>query len=134
MGYTMSKLVAEAFTNDIGQTLNPGDEVVVVTTGYGHSVSVFTGKFAGVRRHKESNKIVGTCVSDIPVTRNERVFCEDGEREEEKYVGHDPKTWRSIYEKTGRRYNLVPVTQYRKSALQLNRVYRIDNPLTKAKI
>jgi hypothetical protein len=134
MGYTMSKLVAEPFTNSIGQTLNPGDEVVAVTTGYCHHVSVFTGKFAGVRRDKESNKIVGTSVSDIPVVHNERVYCEDGEIEEQRHLGWDPNTrgWRS--ENTGRRYNLVPVTKYRKSSLQLNRVFKIDTPLNKVTV
>lgn len=51
----MADLVAEAFTNEFGQTIQPGDEVVYVGTGYSHSVRVSTGKFAGVyysmRRH-----------------------------------------------------------------------------------
>lgn len=44
----MADLVAEAFTNEFGQTIQPGDEVVYVGTGYSHSVSVNKGKFAGV--------------------------------------------------------------------------------------
>lgn len=44
----MADLVAEAFTNEFGQTIQPGDEVVYVGTGYGHSTSVNRGKFAGV--------------------------------------------------------------------------------------
>ena len=44
----MTDLVAEAFTNEFGQTIQPGDEVVYVGTGYGHSVRVNKGKFAGV--------------------------------------------------------------------------------------
>jgi signal peptidase I len=44
----MADLVAEAFTNEFGQTIQPGDEVVYVGTGYGHSVRVNKGKFAGV--------------------------------------------------------------------------------------
>ncbi len=51
----MTELVAEAFTNEFGQMIQPGDEVVYVGTGYGHSVRVNKGKFAGVyystRRH-----------------------------------------------------------------------------------
>lgn len=45
----MSELVVEPWTNAIGQTINPGDEVIYVGTGYGHSVSVKKGKFGGVR-------------------------------------------------------------------------------------
>ncbi len=44
----MTELVAEAFTNEFGQIIQPGDEVVYVGTGYGHSVRVNKGKFAGV--------------------------------------------------------------------------------------
>ena len=44
----MADLVAEAFTNEFGQTIQPGDEVVYVGTGYGHSTRVNRGKFAGV--------------------------------------------------------------------------------------
>jgi hypothetical protein len=44
----MADLVVEAFTNEFGQTIQPGDEVVYVGTGYGHSVRVNKGKFAGV--------------------------------------------------------------------------------------
>ncbi len=44
----MTDLVAEAFTNEFGQTIQPGDDVVYVGTGYGHSTRVNRGKFAGV--------------------------------------------------------------------------------------
>ena len=44
----MADLVAEAFTNEFGQTIQPGDEVVYVGTGYGHSTLVNRDKFAGV--------------------------------------------------------------------------------------
>lgn len=45
----MSELVVESWTNAIGQTINPGDEVIYVGTGYGHNVTVKKGKFGGVR-------------------------------------------------------------------------------------
>lgn len=134
MGYVLSKVVAEPFTNSIGQTIHPGDDVVVVTTGYGHSVSVFTGKFAGVRFDKRSGKMVGTAVSEIPVTWNDRVFSENGSIEEERYIGWSSVERRHIYKKTGRRYDLVPKTKYRKSSLQRNRLFKIDTPLTNIKI
>ena len=51
----MAELIAEAFTNEFGQVIQPGDDVVYVGTGYAHNVSVNKGKFAGVyyaeRRH-----------------------------------------------------------------------------------
>ena len=119
---TYRELVAEPFTNSIGQVINPGDKVVAVTTGYGHSVSVFTGIFEGVRRQKDGKRqIVGSRVGSVPVKWNERVYAEDGEHEETKY---DWQTYKPI--PTGRRYNLVQKVTYRKSALILNRVFKID--------
>lgn len=37
------------FTNSLNQTINPGDDVVAVTTGYGHNVSIFKAKYLGMR-------------------------------------------------------------------------------------
>lgn len=134
MGYVLSKVVAEPFTNSIGQTIHPGDDVVVVTTGRCNSVNVFTGKFAGVRFDKINGNMVGTAVSQIPVTCNERVFSENGSIEEERYIGWHHGERRHLYEKTGRRYDLVKKVGYRKSSLQRNRLFKIDTPLTDIKI
>lgn len=122
MSLTSSELIAEPFINSIGQVINPGDKVVAVTTGYSHRVRVFTGIFEGVRRQKNGSKqIVGSRVGSIPVKWNERVYAEDGQHEEMKY---DWAQRKSI--PTGKRYNLVPKVTYRKSSLQLNRVFKID--------
>jgi hypothetical protein len=42
-----NKLQEVPFKNDIGQTIEPGDRVVAVTTGYGHNVDVRQGVYAG---------------------------------------------------------------------------------------
>ena len=122
---------AEPFTNEIGQTLNPGDKVVAVSTGYGHQVNVFEGVFEGVYRGNLYNKgkITGTRIGQVPVNWNERVYSEDGEFAEVRF---DYNVYRSV--PTGLRYNLVPKTRYRKSSLQRNRVFKIDTALTNVKI
>jgi hypothetical protein len=130
---------AESFINDIGQTLQPGDKVVAVTTGYGHRVSVFEGVFEGVYRGpsyvgSDKQQISGTRIGQIPVTYNDREFVEDGVEEEIVYKGYNRETRRYESEKTGRRYNLVKKVKYRKSSLQRNRVFRIDTALTKVTI
>jgi hypothetical protein len=133
----VNKFSAESFTNSIGQNLNPGDKVVAVTTGYGHNVSVFEGVFEGVYRgpkRKGKQPITGTRVGEIPVNYEELVYAEDGEHEETKFVGYNPVTRSYKYEPTGKRYNLVPNVKYRKSSLQLNRVFKIDTTLTKVTI
>jgi plastocyanin len=134
MSYRVNKFVPESYTNDLGQTLNPGDDVVFVTTGYSHHVRVETGKFEGVYRNLENEKVAGTRIGTVPIHTHDIVYAEDGEHEEQIWKGWDQKTWRYIYEKTGRRYNLIPVVKYRKSSLQRNRVFKLETPLAKVNI
>lgn len=132
----VNTFVAESFTNSIGQTLQPGDKVVAVTTGYGHSVSVFEGVFEGVYRNPSNDNVVGTRVGQVPVTWNERVFAEDGEDEETKFQYKYDANGRYAgfeYVPTGKRYNLVTYVRYRKSSLRRNRVFKIDTTLSKVK-
>lgn len=132
MSKKVNDFVAESFTNSLGQTLEPGDDVVFVTSGY--TVSIGSGKFEGVYCNTKSKKVVGTRIGSVPVYTNERVFCKDGIHEEEVMKGYDQYTWRYIYEKTGRRYNLVPKIEYRKSVLQRNRVFKVEAPLAKVSV
>lgn len=125
MGYNVSKLVVEPFTNEIGQTINPGDKVVAVTTGYGHAVDIITGVFEGVRRHIDMNDIMGTNLKDVPVYSTHLEYTEDGEHEETNY---DWEARKRV--PTGRRYNLLKITKMRKSRLQRNRVFKLDTLAT----
>ena len=47
---TRAKAILEVveFTNNLGQVIKPGDEVVIVTTGYGHNVSTNKGTYIGL--------------------------------------------------------------------------------------
>lgn len=40
-----------SFKNNIGQEINPGDPVVIVTTGYGHQVSTYGGTYLGMHKN-----------------------------------------------------------------------------------
>jgi len=137
MGERVNKFIAEEYTNMIGQVLKPGDKVVAVTTGYGHSVDVFTGIFRGVFRDWRG-KIAGTKVSDIPYNSTVIEFCSDGEFEETKWVEGEKDRWGYLSGKsvpTGRRYNLIPlVKKYRSTMLQRNRVFKIDTSLVDVNI
>jgi hypothetical protein len=119
---------AESFTNMIGQNLNPGDAVVAVSTGYGHSVHTFTGIFEGVYRSPK-NQIVGTRVGNIVVKYNEIEYDDNGKIEETRY---DWNSYKRV--PTGKRYNLLEKQKYRRSSLQRNRVFKIDTALEKAVI
>lgn len=117
----MTDLVAEAFTNEFGQTIQPGDEVVYVGTGYGHSTSVNRGKFAGV--------YYGTGISYVR-NENGQYF-----RDENGNVKYETKRYVKAV-----RVDSVPSKKYdyktrqysdtlRCAILPLKRVYKIDMPL-----
>ena len=51
----MSNFVCEPFVNNVGQTIQPGDKVFAVASGYGHSISFRNDcVFKGVRRGRAS--------------------------------------------------------------------------------
>jgi hypothetical protein len=44
--------------NNLGQTIKPGDEVVIVTTGYSHRVSISKGEYLGKKNNGCSCRVV----------------------------------------------------------------------------
>lgn len=62
--YTRNTFSAIPWTNDFDQLLNPGDPVIVVSTGYSHSVHVRTGTFAGVYLNKKG-EVVSVSVDNL---------------------------------------------------------------------
>lgn len=56
-----SEFYVETYTNHLKQIIQPGDDVVMVTTGYGHSVSIRRGKFLGVRKNSKGDIVGQTC-------------------------------------------------------------------------
>ena len=102
-------LRVEPYTNEFGQTINPGDEVIYVGTSW-KTTSVNRGKFAGIYYNKvgygvDVGKIVQSAVKveGIPAKR---------------FVWDDfkNKTWH--YEE-----------YLRHARLELKRVYKIETPL-----
>lgn len=96
----------KTFTNHIGQVINEGDEVIVVTTGYSHSVDVRKGIFLGVQ---ESGGVQYLGEFEEWIWIDTRTGKNEG-----WYANIDPKF---------REYKKTVVK--RKSTLQLNRVYKI---------
>ena len=121
----MADMVAEAFTNEFGQTIQPGDEVVYVGTGYGHSVSVNRGKFAGVyyttrRVYLKDEK--GKYIKD----ENGNTKFETKEVVKAVRVDNVPRrVW--TYDYTARKGEHVDKLGC--AVLPLKRVYKIDMPL-----
>lgn len=126
----MSELVVESWTNAIGQTINPGDEVIYVGTGYGHSVSVNKGKFGGVRyadvrRYRDKKDADGNII----------MYERYGGKypKQEIYTTREPVAVRVEEVNRGRKYEYVngKYTQsgeihYGVATLPRMRVYKID--------
>lgn len=97
-----------SFVNHLNQEINPGDKVVVVTTGYSHRVNVREGIFIGV--HK-----------------NGGVQCEV---DSEKYDWYDKRTdvsrsYSSFNADEIEHRGIRKVLFKRRTTLQLNRVYKL---------
>lgn len=117
----MTDLVAEAFTNEFGQTIQPGDEVVYVGTGYGHSTRVNRGKFAGVYYS----------ISSVALRDEKGNYI----RDENGYAKYEMKQCVKAVRVDGipsKKYD-YKTRQYgdttRSAILPLKRVYKIDMPL-----
>lgn len=41
------KLIEQNWTNSLGQTISPGDKVLVIASGYSHSLRIREGTFVG---------------------------------------------------------------------------------------
>lgn len=109
MAKTKNTLVHEAFTNEIGQTINPGDRVAYVSHGY--SVHQNTGYFDGVYKNKQGN-IVFTRISGIHTTK----MVDNGRTSEYTYGGkvHTYKV-----------YDKVECAPHGSTVLQRHRIFKI---------
>jgi hypothetical protein len=137
----MAKAILEEieFKNDLGQTIKPGDEVVIVTTGYSHSVSTNKGTYVGmvnggasiVKQVKTSYYSFKSNGERVPYSWFNKMYAEQNEmiarkRAEDRQYRYwaDPE-YKEIQEK---RYALIE-TKYeivpRKTTLKLNRAYKL---------
>lgn len=141
----MSEFVVEPWTNDIGQTINPGDEVIFAGTSW-KQTRIRKGIFGGVRYAN--------------VTRSFYVKDENGNYIKEDYVDRWGKTYQrnkvenktarevvavrvekvncgfkyeSGYDENGKYFNRqTDEVQYGMSTLPLKRVYKIDTSMAAA--
>lgn len=95
----MSDFVVESFTNHIGQTINPGDEVVFIGTAY-KTNSIKGGTFRGVYK--------GEVIRSVPVLN------EDGTQQMQVH----PRIPNYSYPKYG------TVKEYRTKSVSVGNVYR----------
>lgn len=129
------------FENSLGQTLNPGDQVVIVTTGYSHQVGTYLGKYLGLHKN-------GGVQCEKQVETRFWVFKDTGERVPTSYFNAkyaeqnafstkwraaNPGQWnyysdpeyKTIEEKYMSPIELKSEFVPRRTTLQLNRVYKL---------
>lgn len=130
-----------AYTNDIGQTINPGDEVVIVTTGYSHSVSTNKATYLGlhtnggaqcVKKVKTSYYAFKDTGERVPYTffqeKNKRLdiwIREYREKNPGKYGYYNEPEYKALraeaMDKVEMKYEYVD----RRTTLKLNRIYKL---------
>ena len=138
----MSELVIEPWTNDIGQTINPGDEVIFAGTSWKQTY-IRKGVFAGVRydnvtrtnylkdengnyiKEERTNVYNGTTYY---VNKTERVTSREVIAVRVEKVNRGKK-W--VYNDDGK-YVKSEEDIYGVSTLPLKRVYKIDTSLAAA--
>jgi hypothetical protein len=137
----MSKAILEEveFTNDLGQVINPGDEVVIVTTGYSHRVSTNKGIYRGlvnggasiVKQVKTSYWVFKDSGERIPhswfynMYAEQRALAVVKAAADKNYCYWKDPEWDEIREKyvalIETKSEIVP----RKTTLKLNRAYKL---------
>jgi hypothetical protein len=138
----VSEPVLVSFKNNIGQEINPGDPIVIVTTGYGHQVSTCGGTYLGM--HKNGRGV--QCEKQVKTTYY--AFKDSGERVSYKYfqemndkLSAWAKEWRQNnpgkyayysepeYKAIREEYmsNVETKSEYvaRRTTLQRNRIYKL---------
>lgn len=138
---TTSNTNVVAYTNNIGQVINPGDEVVIVTTGYGHQVNTYKGTYIGlhknggaqcVKKVKTSYYAFKDTGEKVPYTffqeNNKRLDAwarEYREKNPGKYAYYNEPEYKAIRAETMDKVELKYEYVDRRTTLQLNRIYKL---------
>ena len=135
----MSELVVEPFTNEFGQVINPGDEVLFISTSY-KQTNIRKGVFAGVwyndvRLSREVKDANGNTVMEINSYGYER-------KKRETYTERRPvavrvdkvnrgRVWEGVVNpETGKKeYKKSDEVKYGVSTLTQKRIYKFDTPM-----
>lgn len=138
---TTSNINVTAYTNNIGQVINPGDEVVIITTGYGHNVNTCKGTYIGLHKNggaqcikkvrssfyvnkATGERINGSYFSEMNSKLN--AFATTWRANNPgKYAYYSEPDYQAIYEEYMSKVELKYEYVDRHTTLQRNRVYKI---------
>lgn len=135
--YSKPTLIVEDFKNSIGQIIHPGDDVVIVTSGYNKRIHIRRGIYNG---RKGINKGV-SCTSFKRVNRYRFIDTKVDVKSEDwpsmdYSIGYNSPLYKEAYEKYHKEITIfntkievyyveVPFN----TTLQSNRIFKIDTPV-----
>jgi hypothetical protein len=112
---TVNRFSAESYTNEFGQVINPGEEVIFAGTGRAYTrllKAVFDGVYYGKQWNSDKEEIVAVRCGGIA---------------EKKLVWDEP--WDRNKKWDEQKYHYEPF--FRKAILPLKRVYKLDMTVDK---
>lgn len=149
-----NKLEVKEFKNSIGQVIQPGDEVVIITSGYNHNTRTNRGRYLGVTGRGVTVSIWNPEIRyrHIATGFETRSWYNDKRVKDDPYVKYDysikygtpeysaaqaaykrlSEERQARIEAIGTEYERFEIPRYRKSTLQLNRIFKIDTTIIDA--
>lgn len=124
MGKTINTFVAEPFTNDLGQTIQPGDRVAYVAHGY--SLTMGKGWFDGV--FKDSNgdvvftRVRGIRDTKVVLTGRKKIHTYTHQKYDLDTRTYIPVAGSYEYDET----ETIPCEPYGSTILQCHRIIKIE--------
>lgn len=120
----MSKREAVPFTNDFGQVINPGDEVVVVTTCTG-STNTQRGKYVGMSGKHVQAEVPSSSWAYYIKGTNERAPSNFTERLWKAGLKYNTPEFKALRDEVYAPYEYRQISDTRITTLYYNRIYKL---------
>jgi hypothetical protein len=139
MARTKAILEVVEFTNNLGQIIKPGDEVVIVTTGYGHNVSTNKGTYLGLtnggasisKQVKSNYYVLKSTGERIAYTwfnqmhNEQQILRTTKKAKDSSYRYRNDPEYDAIREKWMSLIEMKDEFTHRRTTLKLNRAYKL---------
>jgi len=119
----MSNVELKTFVNRIKQNIEPGDKVIIVTTGYSHNVCISEGIYEGMKNEKV------TCTKAV---EKRKYFYKDTGKEIDRDfynvlygIKHNDPEYNVKTKELWDTVELKYTTTFVKTTLKLNRIFKL---------
>lgn len=120
----MSKREAVSFTNEIGQVIHPGDDVIVVTTCTG-STSTQKGRYIGMNGKRVQAEVPSAHWTYFVKGTDERAPYNFTDRLWKASLKYNSPEWKALRDEVYAPYEYRRVVGTRITTLQYNRIYKL---------